>query len=196
MYPTDHPPHPPAGGRRAQVATNIRPSDPVLDSALTAEGPPEVRGVVHLDESALRFYRRTAVLLTMVPLLGLAAAMILLWGHGLSALDFGLFLGFYVFTVLGVTVGYHRLFTHRSFEVSLPIRALLAVAGSMAVEGSIIDWVATHRRHHAYADVYGDPHSPHLVSQPGLGGVLRGLWHAHVGWFFKPERTDASRWAP
>ncbi|MFN2555774.1 MAG: acyl-CoA desaturase [Nitriliruptorales bacterium] len=180
-----------------ETVTNAHhPTDVILEAALAAEHPPEVRGVVHLDGAKLRFYRRTAVVLTGAPLLGLAAAMLLLWGRGLTALDFGLFFGFYVFTGLGVTVGYHRLFTHRSFEVPLPVRALLAVAGSMAVEGSIIDWVATHRRHHAYADAYGDPHSPHLVAKSGLKGVLAGLWHAHVGWFFAPERTDATRWAP
>jgi stearoyl-CoA desaturase (Delta-9 desaturase) len=93
-------------------------------------------------------------------------------------------------------VGFHRLFTHRSFEAGPALRALFAVAGSMAVQGSVIEWVATHRRHHAYADAYGDPHSPHLVEAPGLRGVARGLWHAHVGWFLSPVRTSPARWAP
>ena len=95
-----------------------------------------------------------------------------------------------------MTVGYHRLFTHRSFEVPGPLRVLLAVAGTMAVQGSVIEWVATHRRHHAYADAYGDPHSPHLVTDTGLRGALKGLWHAHMGWLFSANDTVTSRWAP
>ncbi|MBW3561414.1 MAG: acyl-CoA desaturase [Actinobacteria bacterium] len=148
------------------------------------------------SEEELRFQRRMAVIFTVVPLVGVLAAMVLLWGTGISTVDFWLFLGFYLFTGLGVTVGYHRLFTHRSFEAAKAIRATLAVAGSMSVQGSIIDWVATHRRHHAYADEYGDPHSPHLIQDSGIKGVLKGLWHAHAGWFWAPDDTLNSRWAP
>ncbi|MBW3576762.1 MAG: acyl-CoA desaturase [Actinobacteria bacterium] len=137
-----------------------------------------------------------AVLFTVGPLVGVVAAMVLLWGQGLSGLDFGLFLGFYLFTGLGVTIGYHRLLTHRSFEAPTAVRVLFAVAGTMSAQKSVIDWVATHRRHHAYADEYGDPHSPHLVEDSGLRGVLRGLWHSHAGWLFSPHDTVNSRWAP
>ena len=171
-------------------------AEAIMERALREESPPVVSGVREVSAAEVRFQRRAAVVLTVLPLAGVAAAMALLWGSGISRLDFGLFLGFYLFTGLGVTVGYHRLFTHRSFDVPTPLRAILAVAGSMSVQKPIIDWVATHRRHHAYADEYGDPHSPHLVEERGLRGVLRGMWHAHMGWLFRPDATVNSRWAP
>ena len=171
-------------------------AEAIMDRALEQEGPPEIKGVRVISEKELRFQRRVTALFTIGPLVGVIGAIVLLWGAGITALDFGLFLGFYMFTIVGVTVGFHRLFTHRSFEAARPIRAALAVAGSMSVQGAIIDWVATHRRHHAYADEYGDPHSPHLVEEQGFRGVLKGLWHAHMGWFLKPEQTVNDRWAP
>jgi stearoyl-CoA desaturase (delta-9 desaturase) len=104
--------------------------------------------------------------------------------------------GFYVLTCLGVTLGYHRLFTHRAFESSRVFRALIAVLGSMAVEGSVITWVADHRKHHAFTDREGDPHSPQLAG-PGFWGGIKGLWHAHVGWLFETVGTaDRERFAP
>jgi stearoyl-CoA desaturase (Delta-9 desaturase) len=171
-------------------------AEEIMERALVEEGPPPTDGVHVLDERELRFQRRVTLLFTAGPLVGVFIAIALLWGTGISGLDLGLFLGLYAFTGIGITVGYHRLFTHRSFEAPGPLRALFAVAGSMAVQGAVTEWVATHRRHHAYADAYGDPHSPHLVEAPGLKGVLRGLWHAHIGWFLHPVRTDVSRWAP
>jgi stearoyl-CoA desaturase (Delta-9 desaturase) len=181
----------------AQPDTILPPdAEEIMDRALAEEGPPKVRGIRKVTPEELRFQRRMAVLFTVGPLAGVIAAIVLLWGWGISGLDLGLLIGFYVFTGLGITVGYHRLFTHRSFEVPKAMRWFLAVSGSMAVQGAVIDWVATHRRHHAYADEYGDPHSPHLVQETGLKGVLLGLWHAHVGWFLAPEDTVVGRWAP
>jgi len=171
-------------------------AEAIMDRALEEEGPPEIKGLRPTTARELRFQRRVTALFTIGPLLGVVAAITLLWGQGISGLDLGLFLGFYVFTALGVTVGFHRLFTHRSFEVPAAVRATFAVAGSMAVQGRPINWVAVHRRHHAYADEYGDPHSPHLVEKSGFRGVLRGLWHAHIGWMLTPGSTVESRWAP
>jgi stearoyl-CoA desaturase (Delta-9 desaturase) len=153
-------------------------------------------GVVPMDDRGIRFQRRMVLLATLIPFAGFIAAVISFWGRGLSAVDFGIFIVTYAVTGLGVTVGYHRLFTHRSFDTNRPMRAALAVAGSMAVEGSVLSWVADHRRHHAYADKEGDPHSPHLDEGEGLLGVIKGLWHAHMGWLFATEKTDISRWAP
>jgi stearoyl-CoA desaturase (delta-9 desaturase) len=136
------------------------------------------------------------LLFTAGPLAGVAIAIWQLWGSAISGLDLGLFLGFYVLTGLGITVGFHRLFTHRSFRAAKPVRVALAIVGSMAVEGSVIEWCATHRRHHAFADQHGDPHSPHLARAPGLRGVALGLWHAHVGWLLDPERSDPNEWTP
>jgi stearoyl-CoA desaturase (delta-9 desaturase) len=119
-----------------------------------------------------------------VPFLALIAAIVLLWNRAIGPLQLGLLIGLYVLTALGVTLGYHRHFTHRAFESSRVFRAIVAVLGSMAVEGSIITWVADHRKHHAFTDRDGDPHSPHL-SGPGFRGAVRGLWHAHIGWLFE-----------
>jgi stearoyl-CoA desaturase (delta-9 desaturase) len=134
--------------------------------------------------------------MTIAPLGAVFWAIAALWGRGIGATDLWIMTGFYVFTVTGVTVGLHRYFTHKSFRAVQPLRWLLGVAGSMAVEGDLISWVATHRRHHAYADEEGDPHSPHLVQTAGFRGTLQNLWHAHMGWLFEPEKTDKERWAP
>ena len=123
-----------------------------------------------------------------LPLVGLVAAIVLLWNRAIGPLELGLLIGLYVVTALGVTLGYHRMFTHRAFESSRAFRALIAVFGSMAVQGSVITWVADHRKHHAFTDQEGDPHSPHL-SGPGFWGAVRGLWHAHVGWLFETVGT-------
>ena len=173
------------------------PSDAevIMSRALRAEGPP-IKGVRAVRAEEIRLQRRVMAVFAVVPLIGVVLAMVLLWGSGISGLDLGLFLGFYVFIGFGVTVGFHRLFAHRSFEAPAALRALLAIAGSMALEGSVVDWVATHRRHHAYSDAYGDPHSPYLVQGSGIRGAVRGLWHAHMGWLFTPSGTVRSRWAP
>jgi stearoyl-CoA desaturase (delta-9 desaturase) len=101
----------------------------------------------------------------------------------------------YAVTCLGITVGFHRLLTHRSFETYPAVRYALAALGTLAVEGSVIKWVADHRKHHAFADEHGDPHSPHDAG-PGVLGALRGLWHAHVGWLFNSVgQADRRRYA-
>ena len=97
---------------------------------------------------------------------------------------------------MGISVGFHRLFTHRSFTAIKPVRVVLATFGTMAVQGGVIDWCATHRRHHAFADQYGDPHSPHLATAPGARGVLDGLWHSHMGWLLDSEKSDENEWVP
>lgn len=155
----------------------------------------EIQGVVRLDERGARFQRRVVLALTIIPFVGFVLAVAMLWGRGVAGTDLALFFAFYVFTGIGVTVGYHRLFTHRSFDAPRPVRMVFAIAGSMAVEGSVIAWVANHRRHHAFADKEGDPHSPHLDEGEGIMGVLRGLWHAHVGWMFDEFKTEQDRWA-
>ena len=133
--------------------------------------------------------------LVVVPFGGLAVAMWLAWGHELSSVDLLLAGGFYVVTGLGVTVGFHRLLTHRSFTAARPLRTALAVAGSMTFQGDVIGWVAIHRRHHAFTDRPGDPHSPYRYGT-SLTGQLRGLAHAHVGWLLRDDPTPAARYAP
>jgi len=131
-----------------------------------------------------------------IPFAGIIAAIALLWNRAIGPLELGLMIGFYAITCLGVTLGYHRMFTHRAFESSRAFRALIAILGSMAVEGSVITWVADHRKHHAFTDVDGDPHSPHLAG-PGFLGAVKGLFHAHVGWLFESVgQADRQRFAP
>jgi stearoyl-CoA desaturase (delta-9 desaturase) len=168
----------------------------VLEERRVASDQPSIPGVKLLEPRTARFQRRLVLIVTLLPFAGFVAAVWTLWGAGLSALDGVLFLALYCVAGLGVTVGFHRLFTHRSFEAKPWVRYALAIMGSLSVEGPIIRWVADHRRHHAFSDQPGDPHSPHLDEGPGFTGVAKGLWHAHMGWFFSDEQTSANRWAP
>jgi stearoyl-CoA desaturase (Delta-9 desaturase) len=131
----------------------------------------------------------------LAPMLALGAAVPLAWGWGLSWLDVGLAVGFYFLSGLGVTVGFHRYFTHRAFKARRGLRNGLAIAGSMALQGDVITWVADHRRHHAFADKEGDPHSPWLFGTTPVA-LARGFWHAHMGWTFGRELTNADRFVP
>ncbi len=129
------------------------------------------------------------------PVVALAVVIPLLWGHAVHLSDLVIGLVFYLITGFGITVGFHRLFTHRAFGPNRALKIALAVMGSMAVEGSLTSWVATHRRHHMYSDHPGDPHSPHRYGDRG-GALLRGLAFAHVGWLFVSDASLASRYAP
>src|SRR4051812_18553064 len=133
----------------------------------------------------------------VVPLGATLAATLLLWARGVSSRARALFSPMHVVTALGITIGYHRLLTHRSFRTHKATEYAFAALGSMAVQGSVIAWVADHRKHHAHTDVEGDPHSPHVGHGEGVGGVLRGLWHAHTGWLLSEHgRALWSKYAP
>ncbi|MEV8524795.1 acyl-CoA desaturase [Streptomyces sp. NPDC052000] len=129
------------------------------------------------------------------PFLALGVGGWLLWGRLIHPADLLLALGLYTITGLGVTVGFHRGLTHGSYTARRSVRIALAVAGSMSFQGDVIGWVAIHRRHHAFTDRPGDPHSPYRYGTH-LRGQLRGLVHSHVGWLFRNERTPADRYAP
>lgn len=133
--------------------------------------------------------------ITGIPIAGLIAAVWLAWGHGVGLTDMLLMTGLYVLTGLGVTAGFHRCFTHRSYTPLPVLRVVLAIAGSMSFQGDVISWVAVHRRHHAFADRPGDPHSPYRHGN-SLGGLLRGLLDAHIGWLFRADPTPVDRYAP
>ncbi|MFL5820386.1 MAG: acyl-CoA desaturase [Solirubrobacteraceae bacterium] len=140
--------------------------------------------------------RRITISAVVVPFAGFLVAVALLWGGLVSGRDLAILGVMYVVVGFGVTIGFHRLLTHRSFEAPTAVRAALAILGSMSVQGAVIHWVADHRKHHAYADEQGDPHSPHTTGGAGWRAVLRGMWHAHTGWLFdRAERASARRYA-
>ena len=134
-------------------------------------------------------------LIVVGPFIGLGVAVWTQWGRGLGAADLGLAVFFYLLTGFGVTAGFHRCFTHRGYTAVPALRTALAIAGSMSFQGQVIGWVATHRRHHAFSDRPGDPHSPYRYGT-GPIGLLHGAAHAHVGWLFGDDYTDAEHYAP
>jgi stearoyl-CoA desaturase (Delta-9 desaturase) len=132
----------------------------------------------------------------IVPFLAVIAAGVLSWNSILHWSDIAIFVVMYLVAGLGVTVGFHRLLTHRSFATYKPIAYALAIAGSMAVQGPVIGWVADHRKHHAHTDEEGDPHSPHVGHGAGVMGAIKGLWWAHLGWLLdRHGQADRARYA-
>ncbi len=132
----------------------------------------------------------------VLPFLATLAAVVLLWHSLVSPADLLIAATMYLLTAVGITVGYHRLLTHRSFQTAKPLEYAFAVLGSMAVQGPVVAWVADHRKHHAHTDVEGDPHSPHVGRQAGVRGVMAGLWHAHTGWLMSNQgRADWNKYA-
>jgi stearoyl-CoA desaturase (delta-9 desaturase) len=144
-----------------------------------------------------RLERNANIAAVVVPFLGVLAAAILLWQHFLGVRDLAIFAVMYVLSAFGVTVGFHRLLTHRAFQTRPWLRYTLAVLGSLSLQGAVIDWVADHRKHHTFTDEDGDPHSPHTGAGAGLRGMLAGLWHAHVGWLLETHgQASSKRFAP
>lgn len=139
--------------------------------------------------------RILTALLVAAPILGFACILPFISGELPSINDLVIAAVLYVFTGFGISVGFHRLLTHRSFKAKRPLKIVCAVAGSMALEGSAISWVALHRRHHMFGDRPGDPHSPHRYG-PGVVATLKGFLWAHAGWLFAMDSTDAGRFAP
>src|SRR3954452_22865400 len=132
-----------------------------------------------------------------LPLVGLVIAIGLLWNTWVTWTDLMLLAVGYALTGVGITVGYHRLFTHRAFQTVRWVRWTFAVLGSMAVEGPVLAWVADHRKHHQFSDVDGDPHSPHVGGGNGFVAAARNLFHAHVGWLFVSEgRAELAKYVP
>ncbi len=167
----------------------------VLDETLLDERP-SPRGPKPIFEGSKRRGEQFALyLVVIVPFLAFLAALPVAWGWGLGWTDLSLFLAFYVVSGLGITVGYHRLFTHGSFKAARGLRVGLAIAGSMAIEGPVIRWVADHRRHHAFSDRDGDPHSPWRFGS-SFPAMMRGFWFAHVGWLFDLEHTNREKYTP
>jgi stearoyl-CoA desaturase (Delta-9 desaturase) len=151
-----------------------------------ARTPPGGHGLAH---------QVTNLAAIVIPFAAFVLAAVMLWGRLVEWIDLAVLAVAYVATCLGITVGFHRLLTHRSFQTYPAVRYAMAVLGTLAVEGSVIKWVADHRKHHDFADEDGDPHSPQCAG-PGIRGALGGLWHAHVGWLFNSVgQADRRRYA-
>jgi stearoyl-CoA desaturase (delta-9 desaturase) len=133
----------------------------------------------------------------VIPFIATLAAIALLWNRLVSPADLAIAAAMYLLTAIGITVGFHRLLTHRAFQTSKALEYAFAISGSMAVQGPVISWVADHRKHHAHTDKEGDPHSPHVGHDSGVRGIAAGLWHAHSGWLMSTQgRADWKRFAP
>jgi stearoyl-CoA desaturase (Delta-9 desaturase) len=176
----------------SDVAQRTIPTRRLDESEPGAEG-----GEAAITSRAWASSKLAIATVVIVPFLGFVAATGFAWYRGgITALDVGLFVAFYLLTGFGVTVGFHRLFSHQSFRAVPWLRATLAVLGCMAVQGPVANWVADHRKHHRFSDHEGDPHSPHLFDDHGLFGTLGGLWHAHIGWLFGAGRSEVRDYAP
>ena len=161
-----------------------------------AESPARAAGPKPLLDGQRGVASTVAVyVFVIVPLLALLAAVPAAWGWGLSWVDVAIALPFYVVSGLGITVGFHRYFTHGSFKATRPLRIALAISGSLALQGPVIDWVADHRRHHAFSDKEGDPHSPWLFGT-GPRALAKGFYHSHMGWLFGRDQTNEQRFTP
>jgi len=164
-----------------------RPAGPAApDAGLPANALGAEKGAV--EQIALYAF-------VLVPFLALAAVVPAVWGWGLSWTDVTLLVAFYFVACLGITVGYHRYFTHGSFKANKALRIALAIAGSVAIQGPVVQWVADHRRHHAFSDRAGDPHSPWRYGDD-LRALAKGMFHAHIGWLFDRRQTNPERYAP
>lgn len=158
---------------------DIKPS-----KVIAVDDPDDHDDLVDLYDQETSFKTKAINLTAVVlPFLGMIAAIVMLWGVAFDWVYLGLLVGMYLATAIGITVGFHRYFTHRSFETSRPVAFALAVLGSMAAQGSVLEWAAIHRRHHQHSDEENDPHSPHTHGDT-LAGTLKGVWHSHMGWLF------------
>ncbi len=177
-----------------------RPTPPVAPQPIPEQPDPTPGRPARAPEAPepeMNRVDKTANLIAVIlPFVATVAAMVLFWNRIVAPADLAIGFGMYLLTGLGVTIGFHRLLTHRSFQTFKPIEYAFAILGSMSVQGPVTTWVADHRKHHAHTDREGDPHSPHVGHGDGVRGVLAGLWHAHVGWSMSEHgRADSRRYA-
>lgn len=172
----------------ALLETNVAPKADTLEAAAAPKTPPASKGHAPLSEQLATLGG------VILPFAGLVAAIALMWGEGFSWVELALLVSMYLATGLGITVGFHRLFTHRAFETAAPVKFALGVLGSMSVQGPLFKWVAVHRCHHQHSDKYDDLHSPHHYGG-GFFGVIAGFWHAHIGWMFVAAPKDLARYS-
>jgi len=185
-------------GAQATTADRATPASAgTIGGAVSRTARPQARPPrPDLEDEPMPSAQRFLVgLFVAIPLAALVAAIPLLWGWGLGWHDVLIALAFYWVSGLGVTVGYHRYFTHGSFKAKTGLRVALAVAGSLAIEGPVITWVSDHRRHHKYSDREGDPHSPWRYGDDWKA-LSKGLLYAHIGWLFDPNKTSQEKFSP
>src|SRR3954468_9217486 len=195
--PTTTAPNNPAGNAANAAAASLSAAGARGRNAARAAGKAASRPLSYVP-GTLAQARIEQVLLAIfiaVPFLAVLAAVPVLWGWGISGRDVVIAFVMYAISGHGVTVGFHRYFTHGSFKAPRPVRVALAVAGTLAIEGPVIRWVSDHRRHHAFSDKEGDPHSPWRYGNDAKA-LTKGLWHAHIGWLFDIEQTNQERFAP
>ena len=176
-----------------QITENISPKH----IAMTPETVTKPKlGVSSADTSAsstMLKLKLVNLIAVTTPFIGFVVAMVLLWGVAFDWVYLAIFGFMYLISSVGITIGYHRYFTHRSFKTSKPMVAIFAALGAMAVEGPVLQWVADHRRHHQHSDEDGDPHSPHLHGA-GIWSSIQGMWHAHLGWMLNPKPKGSMRY--
>jgi stearoyl-CoA desaturase (delta-9 desaturase) len=150
---------------------------------------------ITVEQGRLRTVQRVhAITIAVVPAIGTAAALWIAFAYGVTWVDMTLLAVMYVVNMLGISLGYHRQFSHRSFKAKPWVRVMLAIFGSTAAQGSVVYWVSNHRRHHQYTDKAGDIHSPY-VNDDGVMGIVKGFWHSHMGWTFDHKMTNALHYA-
>ncbi len=170
--------------------------NPIMQDTMRADAIPAGSSPVEAAQPRRISLRLRVInfLAVTVPFVGLVTAIVLLWGVAFNWVYLAILGLMYFVTAVGVTVGYHRFFTHRSFKTNRLMTAILAALGSMAVEGPVLQWVAVHRRHHQHSDDHLDPHSPHSYGA-GLWAMARGMWHAHTGWLFGMHPRGLGKYA-
>lgn len=171
--------------------------NPASPPLMPGDAPKAMKSKAQAEMAELQKFEKLVAVFTIVtPFIGVIAAMILLYGGNyLQAVDLWCFFALFVFTTYGLTMGYHRLFTHKSFRCAKPVKAALCIAGTMAAQGSVIFWVAHHRKHHMHSDESEDPHSPHFQGG-GFKGLVLGWWHSHLGWMFVNKPINYFRLVP
>lgn len=183
-------------GANAPQTITTRDDIQIIREQVASQPPTHqpVRGTLG-DDKQSRTEQIILALFVGIPFLAVLAAIPVAWGWGISFVDILLSVVFFAISCHGITIGFHRYFTHRAFKANRATKIGLAIAGSLAIEGPVIRWVADHRKHHAFSDAPGDPHSPWKFGE-GTRNLIKGLWFAHVGWLFDVEQTSQAKYAP
>ena len=179
----------------AEMRNDAVPSTSESGTPLSGERESLAKAIVQLNPVSARAKRVVALVTVGIPALGFGIGVYLIAAGRATVLDYVLFGVFYAIQMFGITIGFHRYVAHKSFKTSRFFEGVLLISGSMALEGPLLFWVSTHRRHHRYADEQGDPHSPNL-SGGSIGGKLKGLWYAHIPWMFSDQESRTTVFAP